>query len=102
MLDIIDEIRPRKEERSVLRTLFLAFCGVCGLALFLYALPGCTQAPAPLPVCEKYHGEMVRSEDGRIGVFIDMENVKKLGEMVAGVTAGTCRIEAPKPAGKPV
>lgn len=101
MLEIIDEIRPRKEERSLLRTLFLAFCGVCGLALFLAALPGCQQ-PAPLPVCEKYYGEMVRSEDGRVGVFMDMQNVKKLAELVTGLAAGTCRIEAPKPQGKPV
>ena len=46
MLEIIDEIRQRKEERSLLRTLFLVFCGVCGLALFLSAL-GCASAPKP-------------------------------------------------------
>lgn len=42
MLDIIDEIRPRKAERATLRErAFIGFGIVCGIALLLVALPGC-------------------------------------------------------------
>ena len=43
MLEIIDEIRPRKEERAALRhRAFIAIGIICALALLLLALPGCS------------------------------------------------------------
>jgi hypothetical protein len=45
MLEIIDEIRPRKEERATLRQRALIWFGiVCALALLLLALPGCASS----------------------------------------------------------
>ena len=42
MFDIIDEIRPRKEERATLRQRALVGFGiVCAVALLLLSLPGC-------------------------------------------------------------
>jgi hypothetical protein len=67
--------------------------------VMLLSILGCTVAEVPL--CEKYQAEMGIDQDGRPVVILDMTNVKKLGQLVTGLAAGTCRIEAPKSEGKP-
>jgi uncharacterized lipoprotein YajG len=65
--------------------------------LWIYAalvfLAGCSKPE--LPICEKYEARALMNGNGDVFIVIDMENVKKLAQLVTGLAEGKCRLAAP-------